>query len=208
MSKERYFSTIEEFNKQIKAKHLMLNSLKELLPIEGNKFGFYFSIIVGFLLSCIIGKSENTILLLAQVSDKLLQTLLTIFGCVFAVYSILLAFLNDSYIKRLCKTNYDKNSSYLKKSTSYYESVLFLYFIAIGVNGILLLFLICIKPNFILLNNHLMNNMLAVILIWVYLGFTIRVLYELKSTIYNTIVLFRASIAYKLIDFAKDDNEK
>lgn len=65
--------------------------------------------------------------------------------------------------------------------------------------------MISIDPKFILTNNNLINSILAVILIWLYLSFTFRVIYEIKSTIYNTIVVFRASIAYKLLSFVEDD---
>lgn len=49
------------------------------------------------------------------------------------------------------------------------------------------------------------DNALASIGLLVYFSFTFRVFYEMKSTIYNTIVLFRTSIAYKFIDFRIED---
>ena len=98
--------------------------------------------------------------------------------------------------------------SMLKKSIMYYESVLFLYFINIAVTGLVILLTECISPNASLTNVLLWDNVLATIAIFIYFVFTFRVFYEIKSTIYNTIVLFRASIAYRFLDFSVEDDKK
>lgn len=208
MSRDKYFSSIEEFKEAKPAKKMMMTALKEILPTKENRFGFFVSLALGVIFAIIVGTSSETINMLKMLSDKLLGTLLAIFACIFAVYSILLAFLNDGYIKRLSTINYDAKTSYLKKSTTYYESVLFLYFIGIGIAQIVLLLLSCMPEDFTLTLSHSFNTCTAIVLIWLYLSFIFRVLYELKSTIYNTIILFRASMAYKLIDFEKEEAVK
>lgn len=208
MNNEKYFSSIEEFNKTSPSQKLILNSLTELLPTKGNTFGFFFSIIVGFIFSYIVGTSQDTINILEKITYNLMGVLLALFGCVFSVYSIILAFLSDSYIKKLCEIDYDTNSTYLKRSTSYYEAVLFIFFIAIIINIILMLLMNSIEPNYVLTDNNLINTILAISCLWIYFSFVFRVIYEIKSTIYNTLVLFRSSIAYKLIGFVKENEVK
>lgn len=208
--KNNYFSTIEEFKETQPARVLMVSALKEIMPSKGNLFGFVLSIVLALLFSIIIGKSNDTVILAKEVASTLINIQLAIFGCVFAVYSILLAFLSDGYMKRLSKIKGSNKTSMLKQSTTYYESVLFLYFINIGFTGMILLLCSCLNPYFRLTSSVEFDTIFAMLLLMIYFGFSFRVFYELKSTIYNTIVLFRASISYKFIDFVYEDsnNEK
>jgi hypothetical protein len=208
LKKNDYFSNIEDLIKETPAKEMLITALKELIPSKGNRFAFLVSIFLALVFSVIIATSENTIGLCIKTIGIIMNALLAIFGCIFMVYSILLAFLNDNYIKKLSQIDYLGKSSYLKKSTTYYESVLFLYFINICMTGIILLALNCIDSKFSLTSNDLVNTILALIFLFVYFGFSFRVFYELKSTIFNTITLFRNSIAYKLLSFVQEEEEK
>lgn len=207
MNEDRYFSTIEEFNKHTPAKKMIITALKEISPTKGNTFGFILSFVIGLAFAIIIGVDNDTVTITLSIVGILLNVLLAIFGSLFAVYSILLAFLNDSYIKKLSVIKYNSGTSFLKTSTTYYESILFLYFIALGITGVLLLFLNCIKIDFILTKSLAFNNICASILLTLYFTFVFRVFYELKSTIYNTVVLFRASIAYKILALIPREEE-
>lgn len=186
---------------------MILSALGELIPKKGAKFGFVLSFILSILISTKIGFDDKTVILTLSIVQIILNVHLAIFACIFAVYSILLAFLSDSFIKKLLTIDYEEKTSYLKTSTNYYESVLFLYFIAIGITGVLSLFLNCIEPNYVLTSNHMLNNSLAVILLIFYFTFVFRVFYEVKSTIYNTIILFRSSIAFKILAIEQSERE-
>lgn len=203
---DNYFSTIEEFKETQPAKKLMFSAIKEVLPNKNNWFGFAISVFLGIIIAFIIGFSTETIVQFIDALETLVSIQLGIFGCVFTVYSIILAFLSDSYMKRLAKIPIDDKKSMLTQSTSYYESVLFLYFINIGLTGILLIFCNCLPADFCLTSNWLFDCFLASFLMTAYFSFSFRIFYEVKSTIYNTIVLFRASIAYKFIDFSINES--
>ncbi len=207
MSRKNYFSTIEEFLVDTPASKMIKDALKEILPQRGNLFSIIISATFGIIFGLIIGLSLNTVQILTSVVGTLFEVVLAVFGCIFAVYSILLAFLNDEYIKKLAKIDSKNGISFLKESTTYYESVLFLYFIAIAISGILLLFLNCVDDNFVLTSNNTLNNSLAIVSIFIYLTFVFRIIYELKSTIYNTIRLFRASLSYKILSFIENEKE-
>lgn len=201
-----YFNTVNDFKQTNPAKKLIINAMMELAPTKGNRVGFIISIIVALFFSIVIGCSPNTVSLLSKVANTLLTIQLAIFGCVFTVYSIILAFLSDGYMKRLAKVDYKDKASMLKQSTTYYESVLFLYFINIGLSGLVTLITDCINSDFRLTTNIIFDTILSVILLFVYFFYSFRVFYEIKSTIYNTIILFRASIAYRFIDFEIEEN--
>lgn len=205
--KNKYFSTVDEFKMTQPAHKLIAHALKELRPSRGSRFAVCISFILGFSFALWVGLSNETIDLTLDIASRFLAVQLAIFGCVFAVYSILLAFLSDSYMKRLSNISSNEGSSMLKDSTTYYESVLFLYFINIGISGLIILALTCLSLDFRLSDNLRLDTVLATVSLLVYFSFCFRTFYELKSTIYNTIVLFRASIAYKFLDFGLEEDK-
>ena len=208
MSENIYPDSVKDLIDTAPAHKLIRKSMRILLPDKNNWFGILLSGSVGIVLSYNVGTAEDTVFMTMQLCDILLSVQLTIFGCIFAVYSILLAFLSDSYIKKLSHIGYGDGSTYLVTSTQYYESELFTYFIAIMVSLVLKLSLNCMPLNYTLTNSHFLNECLATVLLTAYITFSIRVIYELKSIIYNTIFLFRASLAYKIISFAEAEQEE
>ncbi len=206
MNEEKYFTTIEEFTEETPAKKMIAHAFGEIIPNKNNWVAFVISFILGIFFAVIIGINENTVKILLSIVGVILNVLLYIFGYLFTIYAILLAFLSDNYIKELSKLKTDGVSS-LKTSTKYYESVLFLYFIGLSITGVILLFLNCVVNEWILTENYLVNNVLAILLLTIYFTFIFRIVYELKSTIYNTIVLFRESIAYKILIIFKKEKE-
>lgn len=216
--KNKYLSCIEEYIDIEPAEKMILNAFKELKIKNDSEDSKYYKmdkvftilvIIIALLISFFVGFSNNTISISDSILELLASILLGIFGIIFTAYSILLAFLNENYMKKLSQIKPEnENVSYLKKSTTYYESVLFLYFVGVFISIIVLIALKCMDANFILTKNWLVNNILASILLFIYLFYTLRIIYELKSTIYNTITLFRASISFKLVEFAKEENNE
>ena len=156
----------------------------------------------------IIARSEETVSLAGKICGILLDVEIALFGCVFAVYSILLAFLSDEYVKKLLEIDYYRQTNYLRKSTKYYEAALFIYFVAIGISLVYKLTIECMPQNFALINSELANEIVAGVLLFPYFAYSLRTIYELKSIVGNTLLLFRASIQYKIIAFVKEDKEE
>lgn len=176
----------------------------ELLPNRKNWFGGVFSIVLALILSFILATSEETVSLSQNICGILMDVQIAIFGCIFAVYSILLAFLSDSYVERLLRIDYHNKSSYLQASTRYYESALLIYFVAILLSLTYKLLLECMPAYYVLTSNNMLNEVIAGILLFIYFLFSIRTIYELKSIITNTLLLFRTSIQFKILDFKED----
>lgn len=205
--KNDFFKTVEEFKETQPAKILIISALKEIFPSSKNWFSTVVSVILAAVVAIKVGFAPETVYLVSKICGYLIEVQLAIFGCVFAVYSILLAFLSDGYMKRLARVPAKNKTSLLKQSIIYYESVLFLYFINIGLSGILLISMDIIPQEARLTSNLLLDSIMASIGLFLYYAFSFRVFYEVKSTIYNTILLFRASIAYRFLDFAVEDQE-
>lgn len=75
----------------------------EFMPNKRNWFGTVFSFTLGLILTYIIVQSVETVSLTGTICGILLDVEIALFGCVFSVYSILLAFLSDNYVKSFFK---------------------------------------------------------------------------------------------------------
>lgn len=167
------------------------------------------------LLICLIGGvvsykvtfALDTVNLVSKLCGHLLEIQLVMFSCIFAVYSIVLAFLSDEYMKCLAKITVNDGISSLVQYTTYYESILFLYFINITATALLLLFSCFVPIDASLTSNLFKDNILAFLGLFIYFSFSFRIFYEIKSTVYNTVILFRYSIAYRFLSFAKEDEK-
>lgn len=204
-----YSRVMEEFIDDRAVWKQILGHLKaELLPDKRNWFIFAFSALSGIVLATFVGTVDDTVTLAREISAIFLDVQIALFGCIFAVYSILLAFLSDKYVKKLLLLDYHSQSSYLSKSTRYYEAALLIYFVAIILSLAMKIILLCTPEDFLLTNNMVLNESLASIFLAVYFSFSIRVICELKSVVANTLLLFRSSIAFKIRDFAEEDSNK
>lgn len=204
-----YQTAIEEFQDERPVwKQIWAAIITEFTPDKKNWFGAAFSFVLALILTIIIARSEETVSLAGKICGILLDVEIALFGCVFAVYSILLAFLSDEYVKKLLEIDYYRQTNYLRKSTKYYEAALFIYFVAIGISLVYKLTIECMPQNFALINSELANEIVAGVLLFPYFTYSLRTIYELKSIVGNTLLLFRASIQYKIIAFVKEDKEE
>mgnify|MGYP000111316097 CR=1 FL=1 len=203
----KYLKAIEEFGKVPKSKELIKHSLNEIKSNKENIFGTIMSALLGAFFALWMGFSINTIELFHKALEILLNVQLVIFGFIFSIYSIILAFFSDDYVEKIVQVDDESKKPFLIKILTYYESILFLYFINVSLTGVIIFLMICVPLNFRLFSNNIVNNITSTILMFFYFSFSFRIFYELKSTIYNTIMLFRSSITYRLLSFIQKDND-
>lgn len=114
-----YQTAIEEFQDERPVwKQIWAAIITEFTPDKKNWFGAAFSFVLALILTIIIARSEETVSLAGKICGILLDVEIALFGCVFAVYSILLAFLSDEYVKKLLEIDYYRQTNYLRKSTN------------------------------------------------------------------------------------------
>ena len=207
---QKYSKVISEIVNIESANKLIVKAFKQLRPVKGNRFGFNISLLLALFFAFGIGFSEKTVSLAKQIIGIILEIQLSVFGTVFTVFSIFLAFMNEDIIQKLASIdNHECTESMLKTSIEYFESILFLYFLGLCFTGIASFFANCISENYRLTSVLALDNALISIILTMYFFFSFRLFYEIKSIIYNTIVIFRTKISYKLLSFAQNEsNEK
>lgn len=147
----------------------------------------------------------DTLSVFAEIIDKMIDIEIAIFGCVFTVYTILLAFFSDDFMKRLAEIKVNQKESYLQGAINYFGSVLFLWFLNISITAFGYFFTKSFDKSWCLVDDITINNIMSTGLLFLFFSFSFRVFFELKSTIYSLIILFRSSIAYRFLEYKKSD---
>lgn len=175
---------------------------------EGERIWWFISLILSTWISWRTCFSYNTVEFTRTIINDFITIQLALFGIVFTVFSIILAFFNDNMLKTLStKQLKHKEESALKTYLTYYEKVLFLYFVNISITFAIKMFVVTISNDFIIYNK-VFSDILSFIILLTYYTFSIRVFFEIKSIIYNTISLFRINLSYKFIDFFEQDKDE
>ena len=150
---KNYSKASNEFSENASAQRMILRSFKQMLPYKGNRFGLLISLALAAVFAFIVGNSENAVDLLRESASTILNTQLAIFAVILTVYSIIYVFFDDAKLKIFAK-NQDLNSiTYLNITATFYQSVMFLYFIGIAVSGVTVLFMGVIDSGFRLTEN-------------------------------------------------------
>lgn len=200
-----YSNIIKKLTSEEKASSMITNAFKELIPQKKNDYIIGLVILsFSIIIAALVSFSQDTQYISQNIVKELLSVELALFGCIFTVYSISLAFFSDNYLKRLSHIMDKSKADLLTSSIKYYESVLFIFFLGICLSIAVIILLISLPENMRVFYN-IMDEITAFTCLLMYLSLTLRIIYEIKSTIYNTISLFRVHIAYKFIDFNNEE---
>lgn len=216
--KEEYRAVIEEYSVEETNKDLFMRALKEIMPNRKNFLGWIIAVVCSSAIILDLQYSANSLKLIEELVEFFSTIQLGILGVVFTVYSILLVFLSKKYIKITAimeKNLTETGKSVLKDFTDYYEIVLFLNFFALLFTVIIYIVVRFGVELYIFLHTGieciLLNRCLDVflnMLLWLYILFSIRIIYEIKSLIYNTRIVFRMSMVINLIDIGQEDDRE
>lgn len=207
--KRYYDNTINEFKHSPSACTMMKHAFKELVPQRNSqgKWDGIWALVIDIILAAFfairISFFMDTFSVFTEIIDKMIDIEVAIFGCVFTVYTILLAFFSDDFMRRLAEIKVNQNESYLQEAVDYFGAVLFLWFLNISVTVFGYFFVKSFDKNWYLVNDIIINNIISTCILFLFFSFSFRVFLELKSTIYSLIILFRSSIAYRFLEYKK-----
>lgn len=198
--KRYYDDAINEFKHSPSACIMLKQAFKELVPQRNGqgKWDGIWILVIDIILSIFfairISFFMDTLSVFAEIIDKMIDIEIAIFGCVFTVYTILLAFFSDDFMKRLAEIKVNQKESYLQGAINYFGSVLFLWFLNISITAFGYFFTKSFDKSWCLVDDITINNIMSTGLLFLFFSFSFRVFFELKSTIYSLIILFRSRI--------------
>lgn len=174
----------------------MIREAFSILDICGSWKAWAIALVVAVLVTG--GVDINNSHLQLSIVSKILEIELSIFAVLITIYSIVLIFLSDDFIYTMIKIEDDhgnSNISLFEAYVYYLGHILFLFFLGL-VFTIILFFSITITAEII------EKPQIPICLIYsayfAYFLFSARLIWELKSVIYNVISIFRMSLVIRL----------
>lgn len=186
-------------------KNTFFSAFKEIDPRGGSHIFFVLSIILSGFISYYISNEENTIRYIEKTTDILLTVEIGIFAAFFTVYSLVITFLQKKFIKHLLKINEVYNYDYLKCTLDYIENIAYLYCLSIFSTMVLKIIASILPAEYVFFSCNYHNTICSCLCLFVFYFLVIRVIFELKSMIFNAMFLLKGSIKLKIIEMEQGD---
>ncbi|WP_432776071.1 hypothetical protein AAFJ72_03500 [Brevibacillus gelatini] len=197
---------------------LFKEALIDILTEKDSRSSILVFGIISIIPAGLIGVSKDTVELTYKAVSNLNSIILALFAIVFTGYALFQALVNNDLLRRLLiadakksrKVSGDDNAgrSKLQESNEYFIKLMMSIISAIVINVLLLLVIGSLPKDFCLPLNNTINNTMAAILIWIYFLYMFRILWEMKSFVYNMFQLFNAHAGSKAIELLKKQDEE
>ncbi|MFB5251201.1 hypothetical protein ACE38F_12505 [Bacillus mycoides] len=192
-----------------KSDQIVMKSLALQIPSK-RRFLFLVLVAVAFFAIhyCMLVHSEDYIEnftdLLGNINDIIVPT----FAVIITGYAIFQALVNGSTLINLMTVS-EADKSKFEEYNLYFFGLSLLYLGIIILNLLLMLFFKNVSADWSLpFVSHQTNEIIASVLMTMYLGLLMHSLIELKSFVYNLFQCFTINAASSGIDFLKEDKEK
>lgn len=204
---KKYLSVINELIGISSSNHMVVDSFKSIKITKNNVISSSIIFMISIFFAIFASISEGTVSFSEDTGELFLDIQLAILGSVLAVYSILLAFFSEQFVKRLAALKENNSTeSVLLQYIKYFENILCLSFVGICLSVVMKLACNIITDDFQLFSNNNINILISTVLLTFFISFQLRVIYEIKSMIFNTISLFRFSFAYMFKSFSEEED--
>lgn len=204
---------VQELLRNKSSKSIMVSSFNVFKMKKENRTKQIILYIVALIPSILIGISVQTVGVLTDSLQTILEVVLALFGIVFMGYSFFQALINrELLIRMIQETTYDesneKEKSKLQETNESFVECMMLNLCSIMLTLLLKIVVSCIPENFQLFHRLEYNNFAAVILISVYFYIIAIVIWEVKSFVFNIFQLFNVYAGTRILGlFKKDDKE-
>ena len=166
-------------------------ALNVIAPIKGMRWQWGISIFISIAIAIPIGISQETVRVFSETVDMLNNLFVAFIAMQMGAYALFQALLSDQLIWELYK-----NGNMLDEANNSFLGVMLLFWFGIMLDIVLLIVLKIIPGDMLLFKKIWVNNVVAIILVIVYLIFHIRVLFEVRNFAIN---LYQVFVAYNKI---------
>lgn len=195
---------VEKLGEKRTSNQVLIHAIKELNPRKLGLKRTLFLLIISLFPSLIIAISENTIILFVEYSELINTVILTLFGIVFTGYVFFQALVNDDLLIRMINSSGNTGKSKFQENNEYFLDVMILYILGIVINVFLIIFFKVLPIDFCLFNKHQINNTFAFILIYLYMMFTLNMIWEIKCLVFNVYQIFNGHACSKIVSKLKE----
>lgn len=162
-----YDRSLDEFIRKFQPKDIIKNAIREIVPNKRNWKSFCILVIISIILSLAVAFNKNTISIVSNIANKMIDIQLAVFGSVLAIYSIILVLLDDEFTKLLAKLedSEKENKTELNKSIQYMESVLYLYLFGLMTSVFIYFVCLLFDNGFLLFSSEFFSSFLCALFI-------------------------------------------
>ena len=189
---------------------LLIKALKGLKVERKDRISRIILITICGMISFIIGFCKDTIIVLQDSTDVILNVLLAFSGMIFTGYALLQAFMNKQLLLQLLrdvKKEGDEEKSRLQDVNENFICLMLLYVITIIVTLILKIVLFCTPNEFIIFKHMLFNNIVASVLCMIYFSIVGIILWRTISFVASIFNLFNAYAVAQIIEILDDGSK-
>ena len=190
---------------------LIKRSLRVFKVSKKNRKKIVCLYIVSAFVAVFVGFSEDTIPIVCDTTQTMIDIMLGIFGIVFKGYTFFQALMNKQLLVRMLSNNSedneDKTKSKLQETNESFVEYMMLNLISIIVSLLLKIILSSIPAEFVAFSKMLTNNIIATLLISLYFYFILTIIWEVKSFIYNVFQVFNMHAGTRVLELFDDDDK-
>lgn len=188
--------------------HFVFSSFSELTPRANtlSKTRWGLCLLASFLLSCSAFQMNCLQDILLACLSLIIDVELGILGILFTVFSIVFIFVSSTFLKETINVENEHGVGAINDLVIYFGHLLCLYAIALFISVLLYLFVSCCSFNIPFLDPSMEKHGQEAVAI-LYLTFTLRLFIELRSSIYNLVLLAHTAMATKYSHITKTDQK-
>lgn len=153
------------------------------------------SAIISLILAIIIGFSYNTVDYMKQIISNTNDMTLALLGIIIGAFALYQALLSGKVITLLYQTN-----NIFKELNEYWLGIIMLFLFGAIINYILDCVMLVIPNDFLLWNSYVVSSFIAMILVFIYFWFTIRIFMEMRNFIVNLYNMFQIYNMMKILE--------
>lgn len=208
---------MEEFNADVIEKmlqpepseKLLIKTLKAFKAKKKDRRSRMVLIIVCIILGIVIGMHSDTVSILKECIDSILNVLLSFFGIIFTGYALFQAFINKKLLCQLLKdVKTEENEEEKTRLQDINENFVYLmlsFIIVVIISLVIKMCLFCVPDNFLIFSNLIMNNIVSGIAIAFYFIPAGILLWRTVSFVSSIFHLFNMYAVAQLLEILDDE---
>lgn len=178
---------------------LIVKALKDLFIKRNDKKQIIIWSVIVLILAIIIGLSKDTISIINKIVDILNGVIIAIFGIIFTGYTFFQALIGKKSLERMM-CNYEGDIPSFVSCNNYFAELMIVYVFSILINVVLLVVFSVMPMDWHLFENTVINDVLAILLIFIYMLFQFICIWEIKCFIFNIYQVFNIAAGDSIIE--------
>lgn len=182
---------------------MIQEAYREIQLTKKSVWQYAVGITSGIILGALVGKASETVEIMRGIVDNMNSILLAYIAIILGSYSIFQALLNKDIVNVLIKSK----GNLLKESNKTFLNLIILYVISIFGNFLLMIILKVIPDDYLLIDNMMLCNVIAGIMIAIYIMIHVVLILEIINFGINLYRMFCAYNAVNALNSLEDDDE-